>query len=92
MPTGSPFNAAAFIEAISGTQGGVIALWCTLPIETVQKTQTMQKVPLPALVTARQVLKERGMAALWAGGPVLSCMVAVEKFLYFLMLHLWDQG
>ena len=45
----------------------------------------MQKVPLPALVTARQLLKERGMAALWAGGPVLSCMVAVEKFLYFLI-------
>lgn len=85
MPGSSPFNAAAFIEAISGTQGGVIALWCTLPIETVQKTQTMQKVPLPALVTARQLLKERGMAALWAGGPVLSCMVAVEKFLYFLI-------
>ena len=25
MPGSSPFNAAAFIEAISGTQGGVIA-------------------------------------------------------------------
>ena len=82
------------IEALGAAQGGLLGLAVTMPIETVQKTQVAlqgkgEKGALATEILARLV-KSGGMGALYRGFPVLSSMVASEKFLYYLV-YTWGK-
>ena len=80
------FSREALAEAFSGTQGGIVALFAALPLETIQKMQgnrSGKEAQMSAIVA--HVMKEKGTAGFWSGASVLTCLVGIEKFLYFLL-------
>ena len=80
------------VEAICAAEGGLLALYCTMPIETVQKTQISEKTKGREGTTfaeiSEKISKESGVLGFYRGIGVLSCMVASEKFIYYLLYTL----
>ena len=80
------------VEAIGAAEGGLLALYCTMPIETVQKTQIAEKTKGREKTSfgeiAAKITHESGILGFYRGIGVLSCMVASEKFIYYLLYTL----
>ncbi len=80
------------VEAIGAAEGGLIALYCTMPIETVQKTQIAEKSKGHDKHSfgdvAAKISSESGVLGFYRGIGVLSSMVASEKFIYYLVYTL----
>jgi adenine nucleotide transporter 17 len=76
----------ALVDAVSGTQGGIIALFAALPLEVVQKNQAkLSGKEAQVMAIVRKVMAEKGTAGFWSGASVLTLLVGIEKFLYFLL-------
>eukprot|EP00285_Hemiselmis_virescens_P011182 CAMPEP_0173404828 /NCGR_PEP_ID=MMETSP1356-20130122/60363_1 /TAXON_ID=77927 ORGANISM="Hemiselmis virescens, Strain PCC157" /NCGR_SAMPLE_ID=MMETSP1356 /ASSEMBLY_ACC=CAM_ASM_000847 /LENGTH=195 /DNA_ID=CAMNT_0014365559 /DNA_START=68 /DNA_END=652 /DNA_ORIENTATION=- len=71
------------VEALGAAQGGVLAQICTMPIETVQKTQVATKET--ARTIAERIMRKSGPLGFYRGFSVLGSMVAAEKFIYYLV-------
>ncbi len=80
------------VEALGAAEGGLIALYCTMPIETVQKTQIAEKSKGHDKHSfgeiAAKIRSESGVLGFYRGIGVLSSMVASEKFIYYLLYTL----
>jgi len=88
--------ASVGVEAVGAAEGGILGLIATMPIETVQKTQVVMqsrgaaeggegRVGEGARTIVERLVRHGGVGALYRGFPVLSTMVASEKFLYYLV-------
>jgi hypothetical protein len=73
----------SIVDAFIGAQGGIIAIWCTIPLEKLQQLSTTMKdengKPKPYLTIAQEVLKDKGITAFWNGIDVLTVSVFFEK-------------
>jgi hypothetical protein len=80
------------VEAVGAAEGGLIALYCTMPIETVQKTQIAEKSKGHDKHSfgdiAAKIRSESGVLGFYRGIGVLSSMVASEKFIYYMLYTL----
>ena len=62
-------------------QGGVLAIWATIPIEKIQ--QRLATESKDAVTLVREVYARGGLRAFWAGVDVLTVMQMVEKAVYY---------
>ena len=70
-------------QALIGAQAGVIAVWCTIPLEKLQQRSATERDangnPVSYLKLAQTVYDEGGLGAFWNGAGVLTVQVAIEK-------------
>ena len=80
----------ALVQAFVGAQGGVLAIWCTIPIEKVQqKLSAPEAKGVGVFELIARVQREEGVRGFWRGVDVLTCMQILEKtIMYFLLTGL----
>ena len=71
------------LGAFCGAQGGVLAQWITLPIETVQKVQASTGAGMTIMQIARKIYAEDGLAGFWLNIVLLTFQLALEKSIFF---------
>jgi hypothetical protein len=69
--------AEGLVEAFAGAQGSVVAISLTLPIESVQKAQALQKEKSVGQII-RELFAKGGLARFWQGWSVLIFQVRTE--------------
>ena len=65
----------SFVDALIGAQGGIVAIWCTIPLEKLQQKSATERdengKPKAYLQIASEILSEKGITAFWNGIDVL---------------------
>ena len=71
------------VDALIGAEAGIVAIWCTIPLEKMQQKSATERdehgKPKPYLRIAGEILREKGITAFWNGIDVLTVSVFFEK-------------
>jgi len=75
------------VNALIGAQAGIVAIWCTIPLEKMQQKSATEKdengKPLPYTQLFQQILRKHGITSFWTGVDILTLSVSLEKGGYF---------
>eukprot|EP01051_Picozoa_sp_SAG22_P007735 SAG22_NODE_554_length_9135_cov_3.635569_8_plen_279_part_00 len=94
---GGIFRVQDIVQALGGGQGGLLAMWLTMPVEIVQKKQATAKAgeTLSVGQCIRTTMAEEGVLGFWRGIGILSVQGFVEKAAYFfpysVIVYLWEK-